>query len=362
MPQPLLYEAKYEVVAEDERHTEQGLIDTLTRIQNIVYEDTHQAVRSVHAKCHGIVVGELIVPDGLPATLAQGLFAQAGRYPVILRLSTIPGDVLDDDVSVPRGMAVKVVGVPGERVTGSEGESNQDFVLVNGPVFAKPEPKSFLSTLKLLAATTDKAPGLKKVLSVVMRGTEKLLESVGIHSGTVLTLGGYPETHILGDEFYSQAPILFGSYMAKVRVVPASAELRALTGSKLHLKGKPDGIREAVIEHFGRQGGSWELQAQLCTDIEKMPLENASKEWPQKDSPYVTVARIDASPQNVWSEPRQVADHTLSFNPWHALAAHRPLGGIMRVRRRVYATTAALRAQRNGQPLKEPASAADLPQ
>jgi catalase len=148
--------------------------------------------------------------------------------------------------------------------------------------------------------------------------------------------------------------------MAKVRLVPASPELRALTKAKIDLKGKPNGIRDAVIGHFAKAGGRWELQVQLCTDIEKMPLEDATKEWSQKDSPYVTVARIEAQPQNVWSAARQTADHTLAFNPWHALAAHRPLGGIMRVRRQVYRLTAELRAQRNGQPLQEPASAADL--
>jgi hypothetical protein len=85
MTEPLLYKADYEVIAADEPQTEQGLIDTLSRIQNKVYDDSHQAFRAVHAKCHGIVTGELIVPDSLPSNYAQGLFAQGGRYPVICR-------------------------------------------------------------------------------------------------------------------------------------------------------------------------------------------------------------------------------------------------------------------------------------
>ena len=31
---------------------------------------------------------------------------------------------------------------------------------------------------------------------------------------TVATLGGHPETHILGETFYSQAPVLFGDFIA----------------------------------------------------------------------------------------------------------------------------------------------------
>lgn len=360
MSVPVRFVPSFETIAPDELETEQGLVETLERIQNRVYEDTGQAFRGVHAKCHGIITGELIVESSLPSACAQGLFAGPGRYPAVIRLSTIPGDVLDDDVSVPRGLALKVIGVPGARASGSEKDGTQDFVLANGPAFSKSEPKGFLHNLKLLASTTDKAPGLKKALSAVMRGTERLLEAVGTKSGTVMTLGGYPEVHILGDEFYSQVPILFGDYMAKMRLVP-TGELSTLSGAKLDLKGHPDGIRDAVSAHFRASGGRWALQAQLCTDLKAMPIEDAAKEWPQAESPYVTVAHVEANPQDIWSEARRAADATLSFSPWHAMAAHRPLGAIMRARRRAYAASSALRAQRSGHTLAEPKSAADLP-
>src|SRR5690606_460950 len=114
-----------------------------------------------HAKSHGIVLGELRVHEGLPPALAQGLFARPATYPVVMRLSTIPGDLLDDRVSVPRGLALKVVGVEGERLPGSEGEVTQDFLMVDAPAFGQATPKDFLQGLKALAATTDKVPSLK---------------------------------------------------------------------------------------------------------------------------------------------------------------------------------------------------------
>jgi hypothetical protein len=359
---PVRYTSSVEKLDEGEFETTQGLIDTITRIQKTVHEDEGHAKRGVHAKSHGVLVGQLTVLGNLPEELAQGMFARPASYPVILRLSTIPGDVLDDEISVPRGLALKVVGVSGERVAGSENDVTQDFVFANGPSFAKSHPKAFLRTLKLLASTTDKAPGLKKALSSVMRGTEKLVESVGGKSPTLMTLGGYPETHILGDDFFTQAPILYGAYMAKVALKPASAALRGLRNAPLDLKNKPHGIRDAVVDFFRRNAGEWDLQAQLCTDLEAMPIEDAATPWPEDKSPYRTVARIVIPSQDAWDAKRVIqVDEKMSFSPWHALAAHRPLGAIMRVRKSVYEAAARFRAETNQVAITEPKTIEDLP-
>jgi hypothetical protein len=359
---PVPYDPSVEEFDADELQTNQGLIETITKIQQKVYDDSAHASRGVHAKGHGLLIGELRVLDGLPDYLAQGLFAAVATYPVVMRLSTIPGDILDDRISVPRGLALKVIGVPGARVAGSEGDVTQDFVLANGPVFAKSHPKSFLSTLKQLAATTDKAPGLKKLLSVVMRGTEKVLETVGGQSSTLMTLGGYPEVHILGDEFYSQTPYLYGAYMGKFSVKPLSAGLRSLAKAPLDLKDKPDGIRESVVDYFRTNSAEWELQVQLCTDLEAMPIEDAAKAWPEDKSAYQPAARITIPPQDAWSASRvEAIDGQMSFSAWHALAAHRPLGAMNRVRKTVYDAAARFRAEHNHVVVCEPRSQADLP-
>jgi hypothetical protein len=86
------------------------------------------------------------------------LFAQAGTYPVILRLSSTPGDLLDDSVSTPRGLAIKVIGVAGERLPGSEGAVTQDFILINGPAFAAPDAKSFLKNSSCSRARRTRRP------------------------------------------------------------------------------------------------------------------------------------------------------------------------------------------------------------
>jgi hypothetical protein len=352
---PVPYSAAVEVPEDKEAETTFDLKDTMHGISLKTYEDSGHAIRSVHAKTHGLLVGELSVLEGLPPAYAQGLFARAGSYPVVLRLSTTPGDILSDDVSTPRGMAIKVIGVPGERVDGSEGDTTQDFVLVNGPVFSAPNAQKFAGSAKLLAATTDKAPNLKRLFSAVARGAEKAVEAVGGESMTLKALGGHPETHPLGETYFSQVPILYGAYMAKVSVAPVSPSLTALTDALVDLKDKPDGLRDAVVDYFSGQGGEWELRIQLCTDLDKMPIEDASVEWPQEMSPYVAVARLRVPEQPAWSVERaKRIDEGMQFNPWHALAAHRPLGSIMRVRKEVYAMSKRFRAERNGVAIAEP--------
>jgi len=353
----LRYEPGFEHPEDGEAQTTQALIDTLGKIQGVVQHDTGHAERAVHAKSHGILVGELEVFEGLPLPLAQGLFAEPRRYPLVMRFSTLPGDILDDRVSTPRGLAIKIVGVEGPRLPGSEGATTQDFVLVNGPAFGAPTAKAFLGTLKQLAATTDKAPGAKKALSSVTRAAERVVEAFGGVSPTLLTLGGQPETNPLGDNYYTQTPLLYGLYMAKLCVVPSSPELQALVKAPVNLKDKPNGLREAVVEFFRTNGAEWELRVQLCTDLDTMPIEDASKVWPEDETPYVAVARVRVTPQLAWSPERyQAVEEAMSFSPWHGLSAHRPLGSVNRVRQAAYAQGAARRARSNGLTVTEPTS------
>ncbi len=345
LAKPIPFDPHYEVVDDDEAETVRHLNETLRRIRETTYRDGGCPLRSVHAKSHGLLRGELQVLPDLPVELCQGLFAAPGRYPVAMRFSTVPGDLLDDRISTPRGLAIKVSGVSGPRLPGSEHEQTQDFVLVTGPAFGAPNAKKFLSNLKLLAGTTDKAPGLKRALSAVLRGTEHLVEAVGGESSTLKALGGYPETHILGETFYSQAPLLYGNYMAKISVAPVAPALVALAGAKVDLDDKPDGLRAAVVDYFASQGAEWEVRVQLCTDLDKMPIEDASVAWPEAASPYRAVARITAPAQAAWTAERVASiDEGMSFSPWQGLASHRPLGSVMRARRETYAKSAAFRA------------------
>lgn len=351
---PIPYAAEIETPAEDEARTHADMLATFRKIQDTTLADYGHAVRGVHAKSHGLLTGRLEVLGGLDPALAQGLFATPGTHEAVLRFSTNPGDVLDDGVSTPRGLAIKIAGVEGERLAGAEG-ATQDFVMANAPAFVAKDSKAFLKSLKLLAATTDTPQVLKKAFSATLRGVESVLKSLGGKSPTLVSLGGHPETHILGETFYSQVPVRWGDYVAKVAVAPVSPELTALTGAALNVDGRPDGLREAVLAFFSEHGAVWELRAQLRTNAGTMPVEDASVPWPEDESPYVPVARITVPRQVSWSAARSRAiDDGLAFSPWHGLAAHRPLGSIMRARKAAYPASSGFRAAHNGCPIHEP--------
>lgn len=353
-PTPVPYDEAFEMLEEAEDETAAQLTKTLLEISETTFADTGRGLRSVHAKSHALLRGELRVLE-LALPFAQGLFSVPKTYPVAIRMSTTPGDELDDRVSTPRGLSMKVIGVEGERLPGSEGATTQDFLLVNGPAFLAPTAAKFLGSLKLLASTTDRAPRLKRAFSTLLRGTEKVVEVFGGESGTLKGLGGHPETNPLGETYFSQVPFLYGLHMAKWQIVPVSAELQALTDAPVDLDDKPDGLREALNQHFAAHGGEWELRVQLCTDLETMPIEDATVTWPEDASPFVPVARITVAPQPAWSDARSAEmDDGLAFSPWHGLAAHRPLGSINRVRRAAYAGSAGARSARGRCPVHEP--------
>jgi hypothetical protein len=359
---PIRYSPDVEKIEPDEGEAQAGLVETFKSIVETTNKDHGHAFRGVHAKSHAILNGRLMVNPNLPAELAQGLFATEAEYPVLLRISTTPGDPLPDTISVPRGMAIKVIGVQGERLFGSEDHVTQDFVLANGPSFQAPTPKAFLKNLKLLAATTDKIEFGKRVISAVFHTAEQALEAVGGESVTLKSMGGYPHSHPLGESYFSQAPIRYGDYMAKIGVVPLSANFKALEGQMIDVDGREDALREEVGRVLTDEGGQFELRVQLCRDLEKNPIEDASVPWPEDGNPYIAVATIDIEPQSTWTYERsQVVDDTISFSPWHGIETHRPLGAVMRARKSAYAESSRLRGELNGCPMHEPSETVALP-
>ena len=359
---PIPFTPGVEVRAEDEAETIQGLNEQIRLIQETTAKDYGTAVRGVHAKGHAIVKGKLEVLSDIAPELAQGLFSAPGRYEALLRFSTLPGDILDDSISVPRGLAVKLFDVPGDRLPGSENDTTQDFILVNGPAFASPTPKAFLANLKMLAKTTDAGEGLKKGLSAVMQTVDAALETVGIQSPTIQTLGGAPNTHPLGETYYTQVPLRHGGYIAKLSIAPISTNLTELAGSKVATSGRPDALREELAQVLIEQDSVWELRVQLCTDLETMPVEDTSVVWDEKESPYVAVARLTVPAQLGWE--RGLSEHqeqAIAYSPWHGLAAHQPIGGVNRARKPTYERSVQYRGERNGCPVHELRAIEDLP-
>lgn len=240
-------------------------------------DDIGHAQRGVHAKTHGLLQGELQVLDDLPKELAQCIFNNGAKYPVIIRLSAIPAYPIRASVSVPRGFAIKVIQVPGQRLPDAEGQNTQDFLFANGSSFSAPTAEKFLGILKSIAKTTDRAEWAKSAWSAVLRPVERMIEAVRGESALLKGLGGYPATHQLGERYFTQAAIRFGDYKAKLDVIPASPNFKALTKTQVDYAGRHDALRDEVHDNMQNAGGAWILRAQLCRDLKTNPNEDTSQ-------------------------------------------------------------------------------------
>jgi hypothetical protein len=351
---------------EVKKHDEDGVFDeiaaTMRGISAIFNDRARHAYRPVHAKSHGLLKGMLHVYPDLPLPYAQGLFASPSDYGVIMRFSTNPGDILPDSISTPRGLAVKVLGIEdAPMVPEHAGQTTQDFVLVNGPVFGVSDSAGFLKQLQLLAKHAGDSQSLKQFVSTTARTAESAVEVFGGESA-LLKQFGHPETNLLGESYYSQVPLRYGNCIAKISVQPFSESLKELTGQDVEIGDTYSALRDTVVHFFRQHGAEWEIRVQLCTDLSRMPVEDVSVEWPEKESPYVPVARIVIPAQDAYSPARRVYfDEVLSFNPWHAMADHQPLGNVMRARRKAYLAASQYRHAMNGREMVEPGSVEEIP-
>ena len=98
----------------------------------------------------------------------------------------------------------------------------------------------------------DRAESMKKAVSAINRATGLMIEGFGGRSATLTTMGGQKKTHILGETFYSQVPILFGDYIAKFAVAPIF-DLSLLTDAPVDTS-NPNVLREAVSQYFASRG------------------------------------------------------------------------------------------------------------
>ena len=343
-----------------EAETSAQIEATVLQIVTRVGQRQRHMVRPVHAKSHGLLKAEVEVFPELRAELRQGLFARPAAYGAVMRFSTDPGDILSDHISTPRGLAIKVIGVEGEALPNHAGQVTQDFVLRNTSTFAA-HADDFLKGIQLIVKHVDDSEALKQIVSSATQTTEEALALVGQKSAFLASFG-HPPTHPLGETYHSAVPVRFGDYFGKLRLVPVSDSLLALRGKHLEHPHSWNSLKDSIVAFFEKETAIWELRVQLCTNLTKMPVEDASIEWDDALSPALAVARITARPQNAYSDARRVwVDEQLSFNPWHGLAAHRPLGNIMRARFKAYQAASHFRCAAEGRVTVEPRSIGELP-
>jgi len=357
---PLRYRPDVETPEEGEQATIDGIIEGMIRQSATVEEREGHAVRASHAKSSACVTGTLEVVEGLPPELAQGLFAHAGRYDVAVRLAQGPGETLGDRVSTHRGMSIKVFGAAGDKLLGHSVDV-QDFVLASGPTFPSGTAKGFLRDGTAIGKATGTPEGLKSAVSSMARNLNRVLHAVGTESA-MADFFGHPYSHPLVEAYYSQAPMRWGDHVAKIAAFPASPEQAALRDWRLDPHEDEDGFRRATVDFFRDHDVVYEIKAQLWTNADTQPIEDASVEWKREEAPFRTVATLTLPRQDAYSPARvRYFDEAMIFRPAHSLAAHRPLGGVMRARLQVYAALSAFRHRENGVAEASPSRVEEIP-
>ena len=158
--------------------------------------------------------------------------------------------------------------------------------------------------------------------------------------------GLYARTHTnpLEVQYYSCVPCLLGEGQA----VHYSLKPTDPPTSRFPRHPSDDYLRAAMVERLRAGDVHFDFMVQLQTDPYRMPIEDASVVWPERLSPFVTVARLRLPAQEFDSVEQLAFADNLSFNPWHSLAAHRPLGNQNRARRAIYSELSRLRQAMNG--------------
>ncbi|MHB8478221.1 MAG: catalase, partial [Steroidobacteraceae bacterium] len=126
------------------------------KLSAVIERSIHQqyapgnARRDAHPKAHGCVKAEIHVLESLPGALAQGIFIPGRTYQAWIRFSNGSGDPTRADIKRDaRGMAIKVLGVPGKKLLEDEDDAmTQDFIMINHPVFFATDPARYLSFMQ----------------------------------------------------------------------------------------------------------------------------------------------------------------------------------------------------------------------
>lgn len=354
------YDATLESPRADEQQLIERMIASLRDNNERAYKKYKHGIRDAHAKSHGILRGQLTVLPDLPEHLAQGMFATPATFDIVARLSTTSGARRSDQVRGVRGLGIKVLKVPGNRLL-DDTATTQDFVFVNEPRFPFKDALAYSKGGMRLAKVLSYTPDIVlRTVSLLLRGIKRAIKPVGGELPWKVAIFAEPNTHTLGQTFYTAAPLQYGKYVAKLCVAPLSPNVVAL--KEVTVGKSASAHTEAVVDFLKSNSAEYEVCVQLCTDKDRMPIEDASVLWSVQESPYERVAKITYPAQDPYTDARAAyGDDVLEFNSWRAIAEHRPLGSINRLKKDVYLKSSEFRHEKNGKARLEPSVAAEIP-
>lgn len=316
------------------------------KLQDQRYPEPDKILRGVHPKSHGCVKATFEINAYLGRPLQVGLFSTPGKkYKALIRFSNAAVRV-DPDLNGfqhgSRGMAIKVLDVEakGKILLDDNGARNQDFLMINTPVFAFANVRDYLRLTEVIHENNDdpslffapldpRVPGFTDAQRARAKRTLDIVQKIQ----------SMPVANPLGVQYFSAAPFLFGpKRVMKFSAVPADDEEAQLFPADISENYLRNALR-ARMKETGEVVFDFKLQVRGQNEP-GLGIENATTVWNENKFPFVSVAKITIPPQDV-ADPEKGDDcEEMSFTPWHTLASHRPVGSINRLRKKVYLASA----------------------
>lgn len=330
--------AEEKLQPDEEAHLDSIIASFETQLKGLWKPGAYE--RGGNTKTHGIVRAEFIVHENLAPELRHGIFAEPRTYKAWVRFSG-PGPYITPDIDDVGFMSisVKLMGVPGPKLMEEE-KFTQDMFGVSTATFVTPDTKA------------------NAQLQIESVKNAQIFYFLNLHRPHVLDFimqGLYLKTQSspLEAPYFSCVPYLLGEGQAmQYSFWPMTTRRTPIP--RLPLRPPDDYLRNAMAATLAKEDAAFDVRVQLQTDSFLMPLENNAVLWPERLSPRRSVATLRIPRQTFTSEAQLDFAKKLSYNPWHCIPEHRPLGNQSRARKRMYDTLSRLRHRMNNVPLYEP--------
>lgn len=298
--------------------------------------------RDTHSKHHGCLRAKITFNnEKLPLKYRLGLFSNKlnnRTFSSIVRFSNGigTGKIKHDGEKDARAMALKVLGLPTTNFLTQKGlestPGEQDFLTGNGPIFLTKSPKQFLAGIK--ASRIGGFQKIKFLINPMNWGQISKLGRILIKIGNPLHLN-----------YFSQAPYKLGQTSMKFQFKSCVPEKK---WQKVPKKAPRDYLKNRLAASLKNNDACFDMLIQPNLNPKKMPIEDLTKTWKEKYSPFIKVARITIPKQIDFISPNQWNKcEKMSYNPWRTLPIHRPMGAVNRLRLMVYGNQNKMRMDYN---------------
>lgn len=280
--------------------------------------------------------------ETLPDRLAKRIFIPGKVYQAWIRFSNGSGDATKADIKGDaRGMAIKVLGVPGIKLLEDEDQANtQDFIMINHPVFFANDLGRYLSLIR----DQNSDNFFRRLLIPFDLGLKGTLIALKTNSSKI--------SNPLQTRYWSMVPYQLGTGSDR-NAVKFSARSCSATTDPMPQKPGHDFLRAALRNTLQRSDACMEFLVQPRTS-NGMDVEDSMTEWKEAKAPFYQVATIRIPQQDFDSSDQNAFCENLSFSPWHALPEHKPLGITNRLRRAIYDQISRTRHEMNSTKRQEP--------